>query len=720
MRVVRGAMALVLLLVASSSPGARADSEGSDWAAYVDPFIGTGPAPSASYGQEFDGGDVFPGATWPAGMLYWSPDTAEHTVPGGYFSLDHTLKGFSLTHFSGRGCTVYGDVPMLPALDPATAAVPASFSHVNESASPGAYRVTLDDGINVELTVTPRTGLGRITWPTSGASSNGLLRIDAAGSVNPVFDTAVEVDSPSQRITGHVTSQVGCGTDRYTLYFAIAFDRPFTVAANDGRAVLLAFDASQPLLVKPAISYVSAEGALANLAADGSSWDFDAVRAAARSAWNAALGRVAVSGGSNAARTTFYTALYHAYLHPNLFSDADGSYLGFDDQVHRMADGHAHYHNIPGWDEYRSLVPLRAILAPDQMSDIIQSLVDDAQQGGGGMPRWEQANRNSAGMVGDSPGPYVAGAYAFGARDFSAQAALRALDFGASDPAATSGGHAVREYLEPWLRLGYVPEQPSITLEYAIDDFAIAQFAAALGAADLHDRYAGRAAQWRNTFNPGTAYIESRDANGGFPNADHSHACCGFVEGNAAQYTWMVPFDGPGLVDRLGGHDAALARLDDLFRELNAGPDRPHAWIGNEPSLWAPWAYNVLGEPSRTQATVRRIELTLFDTTPGGLPGNDDGGTTSAWYVFAALGLFPTVPGADTLTLGSPLFPEVRVHLASGGELRIVGNGAAPEAPYVSQVRLNGAPLDCTCVHWRDLESGGTLEFDLSATPGTA
>jgi predicted alpha-1,2-mannosidase len=532
-----------------------------------------------------------------------------------------------------------------------------------------------------------------------------------------------------------VVSQVGCGTDRYTIYFAIASDRPFasygtwsedqlqpgqTSAAAAHSGAYLTYDTSdnKQVRLKPAISYVSVDNALSNLNAENPGWEFADVRDAARLAWNQVLGRVAVSGGSVADEQVFYTALYHTFFHPNLFSDANGDYMGFDDQVHQVAAGHDHYHNIPGWDQYRSLVQLRAILAPDQTSDIIQSLVDDALQGGGGMPRWEQANRNSAGMVGDSPGVYVASAYAFGARDFDTSAALQSLDRGASVPGTLSGGHPVREWIEPWLAQGNVPDQPSITLEYATDDFGIAQFAQALGDTEKHDTYLARAANWANTFNPSSGYVESRNSAGQFATDDHSHPCCGFVEGNGAQYTWMVPFDYTGLLNRLGGDDAAVARLDAFFTNLNAGPDRPNAWIGNEPSLNAPWAYDFAGAPQRTQAVVRQIQTQLFDTSPGGLPGNDDGGTTSAWYVLSALGLYPAVPGVGGLAIGSPMFPDSVVHLANGGVLHIVTHGAAPDVtPYVQSLTLDGLPVQTWWIDWDRLAGGATLDFTLDAGP---
>ena len=720
-------LALVCALVLGG--GVRAEPP-RDLAAYVDPFIGTAPAPSANYGAEFDGGDVFPGAAYPTGMLSWSPDTAEHRLPGGYFFPDRTIKGFSLTHFSGRGCTVYQDVPIMPITESPTTSPRSTFSHTNETAEAGYYAVTLDGGIRVQLTVTPRTGLGAVTFPPG----TGTLVIDAGGSVNGTFDSRVDIDADHQLVSGSVESQVGCGTEHYTLYFAIAFDRPFAgvgtwqedrlqAGASAARAphagAYVSFDTTDNPMVrlKPAISYVSVANALANLDAEDPGWDFDQVRAAARGAWNDVLDNIQVSGGSEANLRVFYTALYHSFFHPNLFSDTNGEYIGFDDRIHRVAPGHAHYHDIPGWDQYRSLIQLRAILAPDQTSDIIQSLVDDALQGGGGMPRWEQANRNSAGMVGDSPGVYVANAYAFGARAFDATAALEALDRGASEPGAQSGGHVVREWLEPWLSLGYIPDQPSITLEYAADDFGIAQLAGFLGKSAMRDAYLSRAANWVSTFNPLTGFVEPRDSSGGFVESVHEQQCCGFVEGNGTQYTFMVPFDYAGLVDRLGGPASTVARLDEFFAELNAGPNTPHAWIGNEPSLAAPWAYDFAEAPRRTQAVVRRIQRDLFTDTPAGLPGNDDGGTTSAWYVLSALGLYPAVPGVGGLAVGSPLFGDAQVRLGSGRVLHIVGIGAADTSPYVQSLALDAAPYASTWIEWPRLADGATLEFTLGPAP---
>jgi predicted alpha-1,2-mannosidase len=366
----------LLVAISFGQPTTAQQAMDTDLASYVDPFIGTAPAPSAAYGLEFDGGDVFPGAAYPTGMLFWSPDTVEHRMPGGYAFPDHTIKGFSLTHFSGRGCTVYQDVPIMPMTGPLTASPqvqPAqqqqTFSHETEHAQPGYYAVTLDSGIKVELAVTQRTGAGAITFPAN--TDTATLTINAGGSVNEVFDSQAAIDSELHLIRGSVESQVGCGSDHYRLYFAIAFDHAFadygtweedrlepanTVAHAQHAGAFVSFDTSNNprVLLKPAISYVSVANALANLEAENPGWDLRHVRDSARQAWNDTLSKIQVSGGQDTNPRAFYTALYHAFLHPNLFSDVNGEYIGFDDRIQHVPPGHAHFHNIPGWDQYRS------------------------------------------------------------------------------------------------------------------------------------------------------------------------------------------------------------------------------------------------------------------------------------------------------------------------------------------------------------------------------
>ncbi|HUN28681.1 MAG TPA: GH92 family glycosyl hydrolase, partial [Alphaproteobacteria bacterium] len=400
----------------------------------VDPFVGTS-------GTQIGGPiDTFPGADMPFGMIQWSPDTPSQNAGGGYEYTDTTITGFSLTHLSGPGCSVFGDFAMLPVvgnkqLDPATG---QPFLHAGEIAAPGYYAVTLGSpAIRAQLSVTDRTGLGVFTFP---ASAESFVLVNPASNQAGVTDASVRIVG-SNEIEASASSGFFCGMpDRYTVYYIARFDRPFAESGtpNGGRGPhgwgWVRFDATRnPIVrVQVAISFVDAQGARNNLAAEAKSWDIVAVRNAALAAWQRALGRIDVSGGSLNERRQFYTALYHTMLHPNLISDVDRRYRGFDGAVHRVLPGHAEYANYSDWDIYRTEIPLIALLEPYRVSDMLQSLVDAYAQSGW-LPRWPVVNQPSSVMGGDSVDPVIAGGYAFGARDFDVRTALRAMIKGATD-----------------------------------------------------------------------------------------------------------------------------------------------------------------------------------------------------------------------------------------------------------------------------------------------
>jgi predicted alpha-1,2-mannosidase len=466
--------------------------------------------------------------------------------------------------------------------------------------------------------------------------------------------------------------------------------------------------------VKVGISYVSIANAQGNLDVENPGWDFDGVHTAARAAWNARLHSIEVQGGSNADKTVFYTALYHAFIHPNLFSDANQEYMGYDNQIHSAPTGHAQYHNITGWDHSRALAQLRALLAPAETSDVLQSLVNDAQQGDGHIPRWAQTNADSHGMNGDGGAMVIAEAYALGARDFDAAGALAAMDLGMPK---------IREHLSDYLSLGYVPadvadNSAAVTLEYAAADFAIAQLAQALGDDPRFITYSRRSQNWANLYNTRTGYLQPRNADGTWP-ASAPDSMGGFQEGTQAQYTWAVPYSLHSLFDRMGGNAPVIARLDTFFTKLNDGVDSVYAFMGNEPCFEIPWAYSFAGAPARTQKVVREVQKQLFTTAPDGLPGNDDGGSTSAWYVFSALGLYPELPGASGFVVGSPKFTSTTVHLGNGAQLQIRAPAAAEDAPYVQGLKLDGVATTSLWIPWSQLANGATLDFDLGPSPGT-
>jgi predicted alpha-1,2-mannosidase len=558
-------------------------------------------------------------------------------------------------------------------------------------------------------------------------------------------------------MSGMVASGAFCGTrNRYLLYFAAEFDRPFNSFGSwDGERVLhgvsparggrqtggfVTFDASDggAVRMKVGVSYVSVEKARANLRAENGAWDFEGVRMRARMRWNGALGRVRVGGGTEAERRLFYTALYHTLLHPNVFGDADGEYVGFDDRVHK-SPGHTQYTNFSGWDVYRSHSPLVAWLFPEEASDMAQSLVNMAEQGGGGLPKWPVANDESGAMYGDPAVPIIASTWAFGARDFDTRAALKVMLKGATDPEARSKTYLVRPGLADFLEYGYIPMEqkglrgsPSVALEYETADFALARFARAHNDEKTYAEMMRRAQLWTRLFDPQTRYIRGRWADGswlpGFdfkamlykpelPWRPESHKS--YVEGNATQYTWMIPHNLRAVIERIGGNEAAAKRLDGFFTELNAGPDRPHFFIGNEPVFPAPWIYNYAGEPWKTQAVTRRVLNELFTPEPGGLPGNDDLGATSSWVVFASLGLYPVIPGVGGFSVNSPLFPEIDIRVKGGRMLSLKGRGASARSPYVQELRLNGRPHESTWIPYESIARGGVLDFTLGPEPNT-
>ena len=710
---------------------------------YVNPFIGTYAGKASAGIGGFAGGNVFPGASYPRGMVQWSPDTTNG--PGGYHYNQPFMHGFSLTHFSGRGCSAYQDIPFWPTLGPLTSSpvqmstYQSGFSHQNEQAMAGYYSVLLNaTNIRVNLTVTARSGFGQFVYP---ASKDALLFINAGGSATGNADagTGVQIVG-NDTVSGSATSGHFCGSqNRYTLYFAAKFDTPFAsfgtwngptmtadARSSNGKqsGAYLRFDTTQQqrIQVKVGISFVSVANAMLNLEQENPNWSFEQVRQAARQAWNEHLAAIQVAGGTSEQKQVFYTALYHTMFHPNIFTDVNGQYLGFDQKIH-VAVGYTQYENFPGWDMYRSLIALIALLEPTEASDMMQSLVMDAQQGGGGLPRWEVANDNSGGMVGDSGDALIATSYAFGARSFDTQAALRAMDMGASQAATLAGKYHPREGLDEYLKLGYVSTRFSgsaaITLEYATDDFAIAQFAKAIGNTPLYQTYMQRSENWKHLLRASDGYIVPRNPDGSFINHFTPTSEQGFVESNGLQYSWMVPYDLPHLFQAMGGNATVVQRLDAHFTQLNAGPLSSYAFMGNEPEFEVPWEYDFAGAPYRTQDVVRRIVTQLFTTAPDGLPGNDDGGAMSSWYVFAALGLYPEIPGVAGFALGSPLFSSVTLRLGNGHLLSIVAPHASASMRYVQRLMINGQAYTQAWLPFQMIAQGATLDYVLGEQANT-
>jgi predicted alpha-1,2-mannosidase len=737
---------------------------------YVNTFVGTD-----------NDGNTFPGATVPFGMVQWSPDT---TATGWYKYPDTKIRGFSLTHFSGAGCPAYADFPFMPAVGALKASpgvswgdYAAAFSHDKEQAAPGYYSVELDSGVKVELSATARTGSGVFTFPQTNEAQ---LLVNAGGSATGDSDSFVRIVG-DRELTGSATSGRFCDSNTsYRVYFAAQFDRPFQSFATweadklnpnvrEARGKLsgavLTFDATREraVKVKVGVSFVSVENARLNLQTENGGWDFDAVRQKADATWNDRLGRINVGGGSDEQRRVFYTALYHALLHPNVFSDVNGQYAGFDRAVHD-ARPRTQYANFSDWDTYRTVVQLHALLAPRETSDMMQSLVADAEQSGY-LPKWEMANDVTAVMGGDSPAALVSTAYAFGARSFDARSALRFMLKAATQPGTGVHGYVERARLAEYLARGYVPVTSfrwdngmtgatSASLEYVSDDFCVAQLADALGDKRTHADFMRRAQNWQIIFDPETGFIRPRRANGVFlegfdpdtlaPRSEvpwDKSAQASFEEGNTWQYTWMIPHNYRGLVSAVGGDAEVTRRLDKFFTKL-VGWGQPYFNIGNEPSFVSPYAYTWAGAPWRTQAAVRRIMNEIYKPTPAGLPGNDDLGATSAWYVWGALGLYPAIPGVGGFVITTPLFHAATIRLGDGRTLRITtqaatfrgvtaggvtstdntnAQGANANDIYIRSLRLDGATYTRAWLPVSSLrpQQTTTLAFTLSDRPDT-
>ena len=719
---------------------------------HVNTLIGTGTG-----GETVGEINNFPGASVPFGMVQYSPDTVDT-----YAGYDHNLKsstGFSMTHAS-VGCAAFGDISMLPTTTPIGAAPWNAWEEIahdrTEVGLPGYYSVRFPTTkVRAELTATTRTGIGRFHYPHNDKPA--MFHVRSAASLGGNSAAAIRIGRDNTTITGWAVSGGFCGKNNtYTVYFAMKFSRPFTDYGTwDGYSVYpgahsayssyagssggyVGFPAGSVLEVRTALSYVSVDGALANLGAEGNA-SFDDVRAAASKEWNAALSRIAVAGADGRDITMFYTSLYHALLHPNTFNDVDGRYRGFDGAVHTVDAGHTHYANFSDWDTYRGAAGLHGLLFPQRAGDMAQSLVNDAEQSGA-FPRWELANAATAEMSGDSVVPLIVNLYAFGANDFDRDTALRYMVNAATTGGAGLNGYVERPEIATYLARGYLPQTmalcadgsvpgASITLEWSVDDFAISRFADALGDSETAAEFQNRAQYWQNLFNPTTGYISPRSILGFFPDGPAvvppDPGCfsqAGFDEGNAAQYVWWVPQNIAGLVTALGGRQAVADRLDGFTKRLNVGPAEPYLWIGNEVSFGVPWLYNYVGQPWKPKRLVDRVRSQLFSPTPDGMPGNDDLGALSSWYVWAALGLYPATPGTSILTVNTPLFDRIEIRLPAGKFIRISAPGASGphRLKYIDKLRVNGQPFDQTSLPESIVRSGGGLVYSLSAQPNKA
>ncbi len=754
----------------------------SDFARWVNPLIGT------------RGGETWPGADTPFGMVQFSPentrgDSTRTVRPGGYGYDNPRIRGFALTHMSGTGCAgAYGDIPFYPHVgeitvspsDDRTDAVYASdFDHANERAEAGYYSVKLNSGVAVELSASAHTGAGRFTFP-AGKPATMLVRTSNSEVGSELAET--HIDAATQTISGSVRSGNFCGyidpEDRrsyYTLYFYAEFDQPFTSSGTWQDAVVKPNSSSseggtgygdegwppagkgsggyvsfknngEAVQVRVGISFVSAANAKANLEAENpQGTTFESVRKSAYEAWSLKLGRIDVTGGTDDQRTTFYTALYHSLLHPNIFSDVNGEYTGMDQQIHHIAGNQkAQYANFSGWDVYRGQLQLVSLVEPLVAGDIAQSLLMQADQNAGVWDRWTHGPGATHVMTGDPAPLSVASIWAFGGRNFDVTSALTSMVRASSNPTyldlSNKGAPVMtvgqRPSLDKYLELNYVPADGNAwggageTLEDVSADFAIAQLALRLDEQAIHDQFLARSSYWRNSFNPtATAtggYIQDRNSDGSwrtpFDPSGQNDGGAGFAEGTSAQYTWMIPFDPKGLFNLMGGEANAIARLDAFFRNPDGSwaltrSGGAHAEMDNEPSIGAAYLYSFAGVAYKTQETVREVIRTLWKNSPEGIPGQDDLGAMSSWYVWSALGLYPNYPGRAELLLTTPLFPRAVIKRANQIAITIDAPGATAGTTYVKDLSLNGQSWSRTWLPESLVNEGGSLSFTVAERP---
>ena len=767
-----------LALAGDSLTTARA----TDFTRWVNSLIGT------------KGGETWPGADMPFGMVQFSPentrgDSTRTVRPGGYGYDNPRIRGFALTHMSGTGCAgAYGDIPFYPHVgnvtvapsDDRTDAIYASdFDHANEHAEPGYYQVKLNSGVNVELSATERTGTARFTYP-AGQPATMLVRTSHSEVGSEFAET--QIDAASQTISGSVRSGNFCGyidkenqRSYYTVYFHAEFDQPFTATGTwqdttvtpgstssqggtsygsngqmppgKGSGGYVTFNSQgQPVHVRVGISFVSAANAKANLDSENPvGTSLEAVRSNAKAAWNEKLGRVDVTGGTDDERTNFYTALYHSLLHPNIFSDVNGEYTGMDQLTHKVSGKQRiQYANFSGWDVYRGQLQLVTLVDPVIAGEIAQSLLNQADQYGGVWDRWTHGPGATHVMTGD-PGPLsVASIWAFGGQNFDVTRALESMVRSTTNPThldlSNKGAPVMsvgqRPSLDKYLSLKYVPADGNAwggageTLEDVSADFAISQLALRLGNTSVHDQFLARSSYWRNTYNPDATpeagYIQDRFTNGlwraPFDPSGQNDGGAGFAEGTSAQYTWMVPFDPRGLFEVMGGETKAVQRLDAFFRKPDGSwaltkSGGMHAEMDNEPSIGAAYLYSFAGVPHKTQETVREVMRSLWKNAPEGIPGQDDLGAMSSWYVWSALGLYPNYPGRAELLLTTPLFSRAVIKRGNQVDITIEAPGATSGTSYIKGLTLDGQTWNRSWLPESLVTNGGTLRFDVAETP---
>ena len=726
---------------------------------YVNPFLGTD-----------DHGHTFPGAALPGGMVQLGPDT---DIKGwdwcsGYHYSDNSVMGFSHLHRSGMGAGDWGDILVMPTtgklkVEPGAKDKPgegyrSKFSHQEEVASPGYYSVILTDyGIKAEMTVTELAGYHRYTFPKSDAAH--ILSDMEHCISDKCTDAQIKIVSHTE-IEGHRASSGF--VKNQNVYFFAKFSKPFQssgtwkktnpgegsaeeTGTNIGAFVNFSTADNEVIEVKIGISYTSIEQARLNLETELPQWKFDQVKENAKKKWNDALGKIEVQMDQNIDEAyrqqktvTFYTALYHSLLFPAVFSDVDGKYTGLDNAVH-TAKGFTYRSDFSLWDTFRAEMPLLTLVDPARSNDAVNTMIAQYEQGGW-LPTPQQfGNSYTNDMIGDHPVVVILDAWRKGIRNFDLNKAYEAVRKNALETPPDDSRSKGRKGLESYLKYGYVPydkirESVSRTLEYAFNDWCVAQLAQELGKTDDYELFMKRASNYKNIIDTSTGFARPKHSNGTWlspfdpkfiGNGNDRH----YTEANAWQYTWFVPHDVQGLIILEGGKEKFIQRLDSLF---TTGSDI-HSTVsdvtgligqyahGNEPSHHTAYLYNYAGAPWKTEDMVRNVMDNLYHAGPAGLCGNEDMGQMSAWYVLSAMGFYPVAPGQNAYAIGSPEFSKVIIHLDqnynSSKQFVIETENNSKANKFIQSATLNGKPLNKSWFNHAEIKNGGTLSFRMGAEP---
>ena len=714
----------LFMLLTTALPAQR------NYTSLVNPFIGTG-----------GHGHTYPGASMPFGMIQMSPDTRLEGWDGcsGYHYSDSLIYGFSQTHLSGTGIPDYCDILLMPFTGEVkwkNKEYASPFSHKEEKASPGYYEVLLRKH-NIKATVAASYRSGIYQFSYDAAATEGKLLIDLQHR-DEVLESSLEMVSPYE-VRGMRRSK--SWAQNQVVYFYIKFDKPvsgYRFASNDkevpatdlkiqslsGKNIksYFSFDIKEnkTVQVKIGISGVSSENAKLNLEKEISRTDFATLKKRAEETWNIELGKIAVSGGSSDQQVAFYTALYHTMLAPNIYTDVNGEYRGTDMKVHK-ADGFTNYTVFSLWDTHRALHPLHTIINRQRTLDWIKTFLAQYKQGGM-MPVWELSGNETFCMIGYHAVPVIVDAYKNGIRDFDTKLALKAM---------TDYAESNRYGLPAYMKQGFISneddhESASKTVEYAYDDWCIAQFAKWTGNDEVYKKYLNRSLQYRNLFDPRSKHIRGKVQGFWYSPFDAAEVNNFFTEGNSWHYSFTAQQDIDGLKKLHGGNEPFAQKLEELFTTQTKLSGREQADVtgligqyahGNEPSHHMAYLFNYAGKPWRTQELVHKICTEFYPNNPDGLIGNEDCGQMSAWFVLSAMGFYPVTPGSGEYALGSPLFDEVKLQLENGKIFIIKANNRKRENFYVDNVLLNGKTHAATFIRHADIETGGELVFKMGNKP---